>query len=285
MNKSNLTIFNFDNYNDYLGYRAKLEKEKGEGSPLVKWAKRLGFNSPSSLTMVLKGQRLPSKDLVNALIFDLKLNPEEKRYFELLIRLEKLKRKNEDVSIVLKELSKFDQNNKHAISLNEFEYISDWYYLAIKQLIKTKEFQEDYVWISKKLKSKITPAKAKSAIATLIKLGILDRRKSGALYVKRESIESSNDIPSAAIKGHHKQMMERAIEAVYEEDVSVRQVNSMSFRIDPNLVDAAKEKVLQFIYEFNDEYGMDKAGGELYQLNVQLFGHTAKESVKSKKSN
>jgi len=274
VSETNLTIFNFDNYLDYLGYIAKLEKQNSESSPLVKWAKRLGFNSPSSLTMVLKGQRLPSKDLTQALIFDLKLDPEEKRYFELLIRLEKLKRKKGDVSIVLKELSKFNKNNKHSISLNEFEYISDWQFLAIKQLVKTKDFEEDFVWISKKLKGKITPAQVKNSLQILINLGILSRRKDGQLFVSRESIESSNDIPSAAIKEHHKQMMQRASEAIDEQDVSLRQVNSMTFRIDPNKIDAAKEKVLQFIYEFNDEYGMDKAGGELYQLNVQLFGHT-----------
>lgn len=278
MSKSNLTIFNFDNYKDYLGYISKLEKQKSDSSPLVSWAKRLGFNSPSSLTMVLKGQRIPSKDLIQALIFDLKLNPEESRYFELLIRLEKLKRKNADISIVLRELSKFNQNNKHAISLQEFEYISDWHFLAIKQLVKTSDFTEDLVWISKKLKGKVSPAQVKNSIQILINLGILGRRKDGQLFVSRESIESSNDIPSAAIKEHHKQMLKRALEAVDEQDVSLRQINSMTFRIDPKRIDAAKEKVLQFIYEFNDEYGMDKVGGELYQLNVQLFGHTNETS-------
>lgn len=278
MSESSLTIFNFDNYIDYLGYIHKLEKQNSEGSPLVNWAKRLGFNSPSSLSMVLKGQRLPSKDLVNALIFDLKLNPEEKTYFELLIRLEKLKRKKQDISIVLRELSKFNKNNKHAISLNEFEYISDWQFLALKQLVRTQEFEEDYEWISKKLKGKITPAKARKSVQKLLELGILSRRKNGALFVSRESIESTNDVPSAAIKEHHKQMMQRASEAIYEQDVTERQINSMTFRLDPNKLDAAKEKVLEFIYEFNDEYGMDKAGGELYQLNVQLFGHTNKQS-------
>lgn len=278
MNDSNLSIFNFDNYLDYLGYIHKLEKEKGEGSPLVSWAKRLGFNSPSSLTMVLKGQRFPSKDLVNALLVDLELNVEEQRYFELLIRLEKLKKKNQDTSIVLKELAKFEKNKKHRISLNELQYVSDWQYVAIKQLVKTKDFKEDLTWIAQKLKGKVTEAKIKSSIETLIKLKILSRNKNGELYVSSENINSVNDIPSLALKEHHKQMMQRATEALFEQDVAVRQMNSMTFRIDPSQIAAAKEKVLQFIYEFNDEYGMDKVGGEVYQLNVQLFGHTNLES-------
>ena len=74
-------------------------------------------------------------------------------------------------------------------------------------------------------------------------------------------------------------MMLRATEALYAQDVSKRQMNSMTLRVDSSRIDAAKEKILQFIYAFNEEFALEELGGDTYQLNVQFFGHTDSEDL------
>ncbi|MDP7319829.1 MAG: DUF4423 domain-containing protein [Bacteriovoracaceae bacterium] len=276
--KNNLSILDFESHVDYLNYVLKQVNQDGSKVlTLERWARRLGYKSPSSLTMILKGQRLPSQELIHSIADDLNFTAEERRYFDLLVRLQKQKNKGKDVSITLKELSKLGKTNQHVVSLDEFNFISDWQHLAIKQLVRTKEFVEDTKWISKKLGGKITPAQARKAINSLLKLKILERTKSGKLFVARDSLESTNDIPSAAIKDHHKQMMMRAIEAIDEQVVEKRQMNSMTFRIDPEKVAEAKEKIIQFLYQFNEDYAIEEKGGEVYQLNLQLFSHVKSE--------
>ena len=67
MSDQKISIFNFDNYLDFLKVVAQ-PKEAAESSKLTleDWAKKLGYRSPSSLSMVLKGQRLPSQDMLQA---------------------------------------------------------------------------------------------------------------------------------------------------------------------------------------------------------------------------
>ena len=92
MSDQKISIFNFDNYLDFLKVVAQ-PKDSAETNKLTleDWAKRLGYRSPSSLSMVLKGQRLPSQDMLQAISEDLKLNQFEIQYLELLVKLEKQK--------------------------------------------------------------------------------------------------------------------------------------------------------------------------------------------------
>ena len=78
-----VSIFKFDNIRDYLmaaGFPQGIYN--GQANTLQKWSNRLGYRSPSSLNMVLKGSRSPSRDMQRALIKDLLLSSKESEYFE-----------------------------------------------------------------------------------------------------------------------------------------------------------------------------------------------------------
>ncbi len=72
--------------------------------------------------------------------------------------------------------------------------------------------------------------------------------------------------------------MQRAIEAVEEQDVSDRHFNSLTFKFDPKFMPEAKDKILTFVKDFNSRYQSEEAS-QVYQLNVQLFEHTKEEKT------
>lgn len=275
-----LSIFDFSNHCDWLEYVYKEQIKKRDKLNLEKWALELGYRSPSLLTMIIKGKRLPSFEFCEKISYNLGLNDKERRYFQLLVQHSKQIEKGASTEITLHELSKISGKSEHTIKLSEFEFISDWQFLVLKQLIKTKGFRENPEWISRRLNRKISPANVKKSIEKLVELGIFGRNKAGKLTLKRERLETVNDIPSPALKNHHLAMIDRAKEALVEQSVENRQFNSMTFRMDSDKKAEAKEKILQFIYEFNEEYGKEKAGGEVYQLNLQLFSHEKLEEEK-----
>jgi uncharacterized protein (TIGR02147 family) len=244
------------------------------GNNLKSWALRLGYKSPSSLTMVMRGQRLPSFDMITALVQDLDMNSRERKYFELLVKLEKFRRKKKDPQEIMEQLAKLNTDqSKHSVGLKEFSMISEWYFLAIKQLIETPNFVEDEDWIYKKLRKKVTPSQIRNALANLAELGITGRDEEGRLIVQTKGLITSNDVPSSAIKRHHYGMINRALEAIDEQDVSERQVNSVTMKIREKDLEDAKKSIFDFIKEFNNKYAVDDAD-DISQLNIQFFKHT-----------
>lgn len=280
MSDQKISIFNFDNYLDFLKVAAQ-PKDSAQSSKLTleDWAKRLGYRSPSSLSMVLKGQRLPSQDMLQAISDDLNLNHFEIQYLELLVKLEKQKRRNKDITKTLEKIYALNTKTQNSfyVSHAHFSYISDWYHFAIKQLVSSKNFQEDADWISKRLRKKVSPAKVKEAIDNLIQLGVIYRDSSNKLVSTGKGIEVPNaDVASAALRNHHKGMIARSLESIDEQDISERYLNSITFQIDPEQKAPAKEFITQFLREFAKQFSANSSN-EVYQLNVQFFQHTNNE--------
>ncbi len=270
-----ISIFDFENYRDFL-IKAGLPDGlySHTSNNLQTWSKRLGYKSSSSLIMILKGQRSPSFEMLGALAEDLKMNAKEKVYFDLLIQLEKVIKKNKDPKKILEKLSKLNANQiTTSLGLKEFSTISEWYFFTIKQLISTPSFIENEEWIYKRLRKKVTPSQIKNALSIMLEKKILKRGRRGELVVLKEDLITSNDVPSSAIRRHHFGMINRALEAIEEQDVKDRQISSVTMKIKDEDLESAKKSIFDFVNEFNSKYTSNDAD-ELFQMNMQFFKHT-----------
>ncbi|MGI4991845.1 DUF4423 domain-containing protein [Halobacteriovorax sp. GFR7] len=270
-----VSIFDFESYCDFLikaGMPDGLYSHTANN--LKTWANRLGYKSPSSLTMVIKGQRSPSLEMIHALSEDLKLNMKEKQYFMLLVQLEKAQKKNKDTKEILKKIAALNlKENAISLSLKEFNAISDWYFLAIKQLISMPSFVEDIQWIHLKLRKKVPLKQIKYAIETMLETKTIGRDEEGRLIVLKEGLITTNDVPSSAIKRHHHGMINRALESIEEQSVNERQITAVTMKVKESDIAEAKKYIFDFIKDFNEKFSTNDADN-LYQLNTQFFSHT-----------
>ena len=275
MEKTN--VFEFEDYRSFL--RAKVDEviyspsgmKRGN---LERLAQKLGYKSPSSLSMILKGERIPSDNLVNELMEYWGLVAAEKEYFRTLVQLEKVRKKGKDCAPLIARLKKMNKRGESfQFSEQEFQHIRAWHYLVIKELAYTPDFQEDPAWIAKKLRKKITPSEAKEALEVLERLNILKRGADGKLRPAVAFTETSHDVPSFAIRQHHKGMLLRATEALEEQTPAKRHFGSLTLRIDPKKIPAIKEQLIQFLKNFHFDHE-DPNANAVYQLSLQLFEHT-----------
>lgn len=276
-NVSKIMIFDFTDYSDYLNMYVKEYGKYSHGPYNLKnWAKRLGYRSPSSLAMVLNKQRLPTWRMIASFSEDFKLVKNERRYFELLVELERRKKAGESVQEILKEAKKLSGLKEYQqINFDHFTVVSDWYCLVIKRLISKKNFVQDVDWIFKALRRKISKAKIKEAIDSLINVGMLERSRNGKLIDSSPKSHTGNEIPSTAIKSHHKGMINQSLTALEEQTVENRIFQGLTLNMDKKEdLDSAFEDVREFINKFNNKYSKDNVGESVYQLNVQLFEHT-----------
>lgn len=286
-----MSVFEFESFRDFL--KARVDQQiRGPGgrrrSNLTRISKKLGYNSPSLLSMVLNGTRLPSDALVDTL-----LSPEsplgglslrEREYVRLLAELERTKSRGRDPSPVLKALRKHLERARgqpvHTFGQKDSEIIRNWHVFVIREYMGSPKFgerQDDLAWISKRLRRKVTPTEVRRAYDLLLEAGVVQRNpETGKLEPVVGYAETTHGIPSGALRSLHKSMAERAIEAIEEQSVEERHFNSLTLRVDPARLREAKEKILNFAREFNEQFGSADTD-RVYQLNLHFFEHTAGE--------
>lgn len=268
-----ISVYKFKVFSDYLAVVKGSHLGTSERRlSLQAFSKKLGYKSPRSIAMVLKGQRLPSHDMLDRISTHLQHSEAERRYLSLIVKLARANQKQQDPRPILNELERLHPHDfgEQTIDSKSFSYIAEWYHFAIKQLVDTRTFKPKPAWIAKRLRSKISESNARKAMGVLETLGIIKKDNSGRFRVMKARITTSQGIPDQALRLHHKGMISRALEAVDEKDFANREITSVTLRIDPRKVDVAKKMIRTFRDEFHKQMEA-KASEHVYQMNFQLF--------------
>lgn len=270
-----MKAYDFNLFKDFFEFylREKSTDQQGrKKTTLNELATRLGYNSPSTLSMLASGERLPTAALLESLFDEWNISNTDRERIRLKVEIEKRHRKGKSSSHLI---SQFNQLTPyHKIDLKHYNLIRDWYVLVIKVMAGLPDFNEDPVAISQRLRKKVSAAQVKKALQLLIDTKMLVR---DPLTQKLEPsvlhTETTHGITSEAIRENHKGMIKRALEAVEEQSVEQRHFNSLSLQFDAASLPEAKQKILDFVKEFNSEFNSDTAQ-QVFQLNVQLFEHS-----------
>lgn len=272
----------FESFKEFFEYNLKKSVRDAEGQKVLTLndlAKKLGYNSPSLLSMIANGKRLPSSEILESLFDEWKIESNLRELVRLRLEIEKKSRKNRPTLALQEKLARLDKKSTFkTIDLDTFNTITEWQHVVLQQLVTAPDFKEDYHLLSQRLRKKVSPAQVKKSIATLVKAGFLKRNAiSGELEPRgaESTAETTHDIPSEAIREHHKAMINRAIEAIDEQSVEQRHINSLTLRFNEERKNEAKDAILNFVRDFNNRF-YDADSNSIHQLNVQFFEHTQK---------
>ncbi|MGE0173274.1 MAG: TIGR02147 family protein [Oligoflexales bacterium] len=274
MSQSNSDIFHYNDCSAFLRAKAEWNKSKKErGLSAKQWADRLGYRSAQSVSMVLTGERLPSREMTHKLAQDLGLSEKEKRYFELLVDYQALKRRGKDTGPVVDQIDKVNPHFRNHLSVDDsvLRYVGEWYHLVVKQLVNCPGFKADPKWIKERLRGKITEHQATQALVALEKIGLIEKWKKS--YRTKGAIKSAFDVPNPVLRGFHKQMLDKAKESVDEQGVAEREIVAITIQMAASRIDEAKNEIRSFLERFNKKF-YDKGAESVFQLNTQLFSHT-----------
>jgi uncharacterized protein (TIGR02147 family) len=144
---------------------------------------------------------------------------------------------------LLKEVHVVSELEFHQVAEDEFRLLSEWYYLAILNLAKISEAKFCEKWIAKRIA--ITQSEAKNALKRLERLNHIEN-VDGSLVRLSESISTTTDVDSSAIKRHQKQCLDLAKQALDETPIKLRECNSITFAVNPDQIEKAKEEIFKF---------------------------------------
>lgn len=242
------------------------------------FSRTLGLTA-SQFSEIIRGKRPVTRKIAIRILDRLDIDPETAGALVEKLPVKQTRRKRAKASLQKQlKIKPSDQGSQQQskkrvlnyvqLSTDEFRLIADWYYLAILSLAETKNFYGDPVWISKRLG--IRERDARSAVDGLIRLGLLERTKSGKLRATGKQFTTTNDIPDSSIRKNHSQGLEQAKEVLDQVPVELREITASIISIDPKLLPKAKERLREIKREITQLLeGGDKK--EVYRLGIQLF--------------
>ncbi len=216
---------------------------------------RLVDVSPAVLSRILSGKRKLTFNLAVRIADALVLGPIERDTLYSFFTGAASERSDED-------------RHEKELSIDCFNAMKEWYHYGITQLLYIEAFQEDPKWIAKMLS--ITELEAKLAVDRLLRLEILDRDENGRLYRTAAHLSTSTDIASAGIRHFQKQILEKSIYSLEHDELSERDITSITIAINEERIPEAKKEIMRFRKRMAEFLGEGEKT-RVYNLGIHLI--------------
>ena len=271
-------IFAYDDYRKYVGDLVSFLKTQNRAFSFRYFAREAGFSSQSTLKLVMDGKRRLTHKSVPKICKGLKLSAQEAEFFENLVFFNQAESSDEK-NRYFQRMSKNQRYRQiRNLEARQFEYLSNWYYPAVRELINFSDFQENPAWIARRLHPHISEREAKRALNLLLKLGLVEKGTDGRLQQTSPALTTGAEVKSLAVKNFHRAMSERAVASLDSVKASQRDISGITLGIPSKRVGELKTLIDQFRKDIASSLGsFQEPADEIYHLNIQLFPLTDKE--------
>jgi uncharacterized protein (TIGR02147 family) len=274
-----ISVYQYIDYREYL--KAYFEDRKKNDSKFSHryLMSRLGLVSPVFIMLVIQGKRHITPQLAHKISKEFKHTSREAEYFENLVGFTKAETPSEKDRYFSRMIALRKTTDIGKIDEQQYEYYSNWYNLAIRELVNYPEFKGDYTWLAKKVIPAITEPQARRSVELLLKLGLI--QKKGKIYTRTSALISTPlQVSSLAVANFHRVMANRAADAMdlipkEERDMTACTVNisQRGFEQIREAIDECRRKVMAIAEE-------DSPAERVYQVNFHLFPLSAHEKRK-----
>lgn len=231
------------------------------------FARDLGVSS-ARLSEVLNHNDAFSRKVAERIAARLGFSKHEQEFFCTLVESEN-GRSTRIRDLAIKKLQKLEVAKDDRLKLDVFELIADWHHFAILEIVGLPQFQSTHKWIAKKLS--ITEVEATVAVERLVRLGLLIQKNNRWQATDSQTYAQSG-IPSAAVRRYHRQVLQKASDAIEFQNVDEREYISAVMSISSKDIPLAKKKMNEFQREFCGAMQCaEQKKDSVYFFNMQFF--------------
>lgn len=253
-------------YRDYLRSEFELRQARRPYYSLRAFARDLQI-SPASLSEIMNGRYGLSRARALSVGKKIQLSAEQLDHFADLMLL-KREKKSEERRLAEMRVGHRLNSTQNSLALETFRIIADWYHLAILELFYLKGFRPEPKWIAKALKIKVSAAR--DALDRLLKVGMIEKTTDG-YRVKEDFTFVGNSVPSDAVRLFHKQLLEKARQAIFTQAIDERDLNSTILSMRKHDLPELKKMIREFAAQASSKVSGKADRDSVYCLAIQCF--------------
>lgn len=268
----NQDVYRFHDSIDYLLFELEKKKLRNPKFSLRAWSIQLDYKNPAFLSQILSRKRKLKLDLAKRISKNLDHASEEAKYFETLVLLANVKTAQEkslvqDLLISIKATSK---TPSIPIDLDVFKFVSDWYHMAILEILNLKKFDGTQEFLEEYLAKHLSQSQVSMAIERLMRLELIYKKKGKLYRSKNSSLLLDVYIPSEAVRSFHTQMVQKALHSIENQNIEQRDLRASTLCFGKGEYVKAKQLIAE-LHGKLAQLSRDHDGETIYQMNTQIF--------------
>ncbi len=234
------------------------------------FAEDLGFSRTNIMYQYMQGVRKLTAKTAKQISDTLDLKGVERRYYELMIEYCNTGKQPVRDNCLQKMLDIKSHKLNSEVDKNQLSFLSEWYHPVILEFISINGFKNDPYWIAEQITPKLRPEQVKKSLVLLEKLQLIEI-KDDVISVTNNTVRTGHRIRGIALTSYHKNMLERAQEALIRTPGKLRNISAMTISVNEENFN----KIRSMIHEFNEKIftiaNESQDPDSIYQVNIQLF--------------
>jgi len=264
----------------YLDYRLYLKeyfssmKEKYSYFSYRWFAQKANISSSGLYQRVVKGERNLTTKTVEQFIAGVGFDKKEAEYFRLLVGFNQAKTTAEKQRNYIQLLSISDFVEEHRLALDEYSYLSQWYFPVIRELVTHISTENGYDLLAKTVSPPITSRQAQKAVELLCRMEFIEKDESGFYSQRDTSITTGNDLEKMrglACRTFNKEMLELAKKSLDSHAVNERFAAGITMGISDSCYDHIIQEYDAFRERIVSIVEKDTSSSRVCQMSFQLF--------------
>ena len=267
-------IFAYTDYREFLKDFYTYKKSNNSHYSYRLFAQKAGIKSPSLFKEIAEGKRNLSPAMCEKFIKALALSENEGRFFSLLVRFNQAKTDSEKREHYASIVSMVNNVKVKDIAPSDYDYYSEWYHSAIRELITLVPSKTSNAKIGKMLIPKIKADQVAKSIELLLKLGFIRKNIDGSYSQEDKHITNSTDnldLNRIIRREFNSKIIE--LSKLANENISPdsRNVSSLTVGISKAGYDAIVQEIEFFKNRVISIVNSDTDSDSVYQISTQLF--------------
>ena len=224
---------------------------------------------PGYLYKVFQGKKSLPQKKIPSIAQMLGFSKREKEYFTLLVMYGQAK-SNESIRLYFEKMLQFREVPVRTMLVGEYEYYTQWYHAAIRQILAMVPFNGDFTALARMTVPAITPSEAKKSVALLCKLGLVEKQADGAFKTVDKFLSTGENWHSIAVRRFQQEtigLAHRALDTVAKEH---RDISTVTVTLSKEAFEEARERIRRFRREMIELVNIGDPQG-VYHVNIQMI--------------
>ena len=266
-----VSVFDFLDYRKYLAeyYRQKKSVNRHFSYRVI--MEKAGIPSTGYFSEVLSGHRNLTRAKIPKFAKALGLSPAEEQYLGLLAAFTDAKSEAAKQTIY-ESLVQAMPVKAQRLKLNQREYFSKWYYVAVREALAVVDVRDDAEPLASALRPAITAAQARGALKLLESLQLIVKDAAGRWRATQASLLSHKDeATSLLVRGFQSEMIDLARQALTQVAPEERDISCVTMSVSERGLERVKAMIKECRDRIVEIVQSDRGEDRVIQMNVQVF--------------
>jgi uncharacterized protein (TIGR02147 family) len=263
------SIYDYLDYRDYLRDHYEANKKRHSFFSFRYVTAKTGLDASFYVKVLQKQLHLSLKSLPVVISF-LDLNKKESEFFTLLVRFNRAKNQD-DAKLYFEKIIEYREVRTSSLDAEKYEYFSNWYYVAIRELLNYSPFNGDFKALGQKLNPPVSEPKVRRAIEVLEKLNLVSRGENNQYTLTDRFLTTGESWNSIAIENFQKEMLRLAGESIGRVPRKERETSTVTLSASLKSFQAMKERLREVRKELLEMARLDQNPDGVFQVNFQIF--------------